>query len=156
MAGRTSHGNQQPVDSLRDDHAKRHLKRGMGCQKIPFARAGMSRVIFMDAVGIPAKRHNRNRVGAMTRSRSDVVGVLFSLSKIVFPVDPSSLAYVERLWAVIVIYKLITRKAIARRLLPDRLGYLKIGLKEPKESLVIRSEERRVGKECRSRWSPYH
>ena len=24
------------------------------------------------------------------------------------------------------------------------------------ESLTIRSEERRVGKECRSRWSPYH
>ena len=23
-------------------------------------------------------------------------------------------------------------------------------------SLVLRSEERRVGKECRSRWSPYH
>ena len=27
-------------------------------------------------------------------------------------------------------------------------GYIKVG--------VIRSEERRVGKECRSRWSPYH
>ena len=25
-----------------------------------------------------------------------------------------------------------------------------------KEALGIRSEERRVGKECRSRWSPYH
>ena len=25
-----------------------------------------------------------------------------------------------------------------------------------KELLPIRSEERRVGKECRSRWSPYH
>ena len=24
------------------------------------------------------------------------------------------------------------------------------------DKLVIRSEERRVGKECRSRWSPYH
>ena len=24
------------------------------------------------------------------------------------------------------------------------------------KKLVIRSEERRVGKECRSRWSPYH
>ena len=24
------------------------------------------------------------------------------------------------------------------------------------ESDVVRSEERRVGKECRSRWSPYH
>ena len=25
-----------------------------------------------------------------------------------------------------------------------------------KETRSIRSEERRVGKECRSRWSPYH
>ena len=24
------------------------------------------------------------------------------------------------------------------------------------ENIEIRSEERRVGKECRSRWSPYH
>src|ERR1039457_168332 len=27
---------------------------------------------------------------------------------------------------------------------------------DPVESKVLRSEERRVGKECRSRWSPYH
>ena len=26
----------------------------------------------------------------------------------------------------------------------------------PAENAVLRSEERRVGKECRSRWSPYH
>ena len=26
----------------------------------------------------------------------------------------------------------------------------------PSGELVTRSEERRVGKECRSRWSPYH
>ena len=26
----------------------------------------------------------------------------------------------------------------------------------PGERLMERSEERRVGKECRSRWSPYH
>ena len=26
----------------------------------------------------------------------------------------------------------------------------------PLKFLVLRSEERRVGKECRSRWSPYH
>ena len=24
------------------------------------------------------------------------------------------------------------------------------------EGILLRSEERRVGKECRSRWSPYH
>ena len=27
---------------------------------------------------------------------------------------------------------------------------------EPLDVPVVRSEERRVGKECRSRWSPYH
>ena len=27
---------------------------------------------------------------------------------------------------------------------------------EAAEELIDRSEERRVGKECRSRWSPYH
>ncbi len=27
---------------------------------------------------------------------------------------------------------------------------------EKAKDKVIRSEERRVGKECRSRWSPYH
>src|SRR2546422_3452162 len=27
---------------------------------------------------------------------------------------------------------------------------------KPLEAAALRSEERRVGKECRSRWSPYH
>src|SRR5437660_11588226 len=31
------------------------------------------------------------------------------------------------------------------------------GLEPPSEGdVLVRSEERRVGKECRSRWSPYH
>ena len=28
--------------------------------------------------------------------------------------------------------------------------------RSPRDGRCIRSEERRVGKECRSRWSPYH
>ena len=28
--------------------------------------------------------------------------------------------------------------------------------RDPGPAAIIRSEERRVGKECRSRWSPYH
>ena len=35
----------------------------------------------------------------------------------------------------------------------------KVGVQDPQfaiEGLLNRSEERRVGKECRSRWSPYH
>src|SRR3712207_1659569 len=35
---------------------------------------------------------------------------------------------------------------------PDRIMRLRNGHREP----APRSEERRVGKECRSRWSPYH
>ena len=31
-----------------------------------------------------------------------------------------------------------------------------IKMTEEKEYCIDRSEERRVGKECRSRWSPYH
>src|SRR5256885_664699 len=31
-----------------------------------------------------------------------------------------------------------------------------IGVDGDGEDRVVRSEERRVGKECRSRWSPYH
>ena len=30
------------------------------------------------------------------------------------------------------------------------------GVNKSTEELIARSEERRVGKECRSRWSPYH
>ena len=32
----------------------------------------------------------------------------------------------------------------------------KLNLKEKRKQKKERSEERRVGKECRSRWSPYH
>src|SRR2546430_15592047 len=43
---------------------------------------------------------------------------------------------------------------------PVRGALLKIGERvvhrAPLDAGVVRSEERRVGKECRSRWSPYH
>ena len=35
-------------------------------------------------------------------------------------------------------------------------GLWKLDLRLGDGELEIRSEERRVGKECRSRWSPYH
>jgi len=37
----------------------------------------------------------------------------------------------------------------------DRIAYLGFWEIE-RGGVLIRSEERRVGKECRSRWSPYH
>jgi len=39
---------------------------------------------------------------------------------------------------------------------PGATKTIKLKLKKPAMRLLRRSEERRVGKECRSRWSPYH
>ena len=38
----------------------------------------------------------------------------------------------------------------------DSNGEVHTDYHEEKPSVNLRSEERRVGKECRSRWSPYH
>ena len=38
----------------------------------------------------------------------------------------------------------------------EELKSLLVKVKEESEKVGLRSEERRVGKECRSRWSPYH
>ena len=40
--------------------------------------------------------------------------------------------------------------------LPRMKAHIKVISREKKGFLGFRSEERRVGKECRSRWSPYH
>src|ERR1043166_6489701 len=40
--------------------------------------------------------------------------------------------------------------------LPTFVFVLCFLLDRPLNNFIIRSEERRVGKECRSRWSPYH
>ena len=37
-----------------------------------------------------------------------------------------------------------------------RQGFRPRGFRPGFSSVLVRSEERRVGKECRSRWSPYH
>src|SRR2546425_9229640 len=42
------------------------------------------------------------------------------------------------------------------RVLCAAAGELMAGAKTVTKPIRVRSEERRVGKECRSRWSPYH
>ena len=51
-------------------------------------------------------------------------------------------------------------KSSALKMLED-VGYfcvdnLPVALLDKFAEMLLRSEERRVGKECRSRWSPYH
>ena len=51
---------------------------------------------------------------------------------------------------------LFVYRSIGSMQLSRRLGDLEIVEAVPQPVLLARSEERRVGKECRSRWSPYH
>ena len=41
-------------------------------------------------------------------------------------------------------------------IVPNGMAYNSYVINDEKIAVMDRSEERRVGKECRSRWSPYH
>src|SRR2546430_16356318 len=50
-------------------------------------------------------------------------------------------------------HKTLIRKEVVEQLAQLVLERVRVSTSE---ALHLRSEERRVGKECRSRWSPYH
>ena len=50
----------------------------------------------------------------------------------------------------------VTDEEEIRELVNSGKATFYIGFDPTADSLHVRSEERRVGKECRSRWSPYH
>ncbi len=54
--------------------------------------------------------------------------------------------------------RVMERYRLENLITDEQLGEVKQKLDEIVEGMYIieRSEERRVGKECRSRWSPYH
>ena len=71
------------------------------------------------------------------------------------------LLWEDRAWGDYLYWQTQDKKTLKRinGLIKDiqRNSFEGIGKPEPlKENLSGRSEERRVGKECRSRWSPYH
>src|SRR2546425_10756114 len=55
-----------------------------------------------------------------------------------------------------VVSKAITREIAEGRGTAHGGVFLDIASKQSSDYIKQRSEERRVGKECRSRWSPYH
>ena len=60
----------------------------------------------------------------------------------------------EQLWQYIKIYAARAGREATRVVL--ELYYVVKSPHIPTLDKTLRSEERRVGKECRSRWSPYH
>ena len=51
---------------------------------------------------------------------------------------------------------LLDKDFIYLNLSEEGASYYRYHLLNHQKTLLLRSEERRVGKECRSRWSPYH
>src|SRR5256885_14110300 len=77
------------------------------------------------------------------------------------PVDDEFLALARRAGATYVPTLTVVDgygQGTARRFVPDRqaLGCVDRATRAKAFATDTRSEERRVGKECRSRWSPYH
>ena len=62
--------------------------------------------------------------------------------------------YYNRLWIIKCEFTK-ERKTIMEKI-KKRIANLKVAGKLKVYRMTVRSEERRVGKECRSRWSPYH
>ena len=56
----------------------------------------------------------------------------------------------------IAIMERIAEKMPELSYIDEDYGQLEAGAEEDHYPVTFRSEERRVGKECRSRWSPYH
>src|SRR3989449_7008341 len=54
------------------------------------------------------------------------------------------------------LFVLVVAAGGAHPVRPLQVAAPRAGLEGRPLRLVVRSEERRVGKECRSRWSPYH
>ena len=54
------------------------------------------------------------------------------------------------------IHQLMQEHSLYERRLDTLRAKLFLTEPEKMEEVRLRSEERRVGKECRSRWSPYH
>ena len=54
------------------------------------------------------------------------------------------------------VFSTLTEAQLRNRIDPQRGIFIAESPKVIRVALEARSEERRVGKECRSRWSPYH
>ena len=61
----------------------------------------------------------------------------------------------EALRPTVTLYE-IEAPLVAKKAQPGQFIILRVDENGERIPITIRSEERRVGKECRSRWSPYH
>src|ERR1035441_7161972 len=105
-------------------------------------------------------------VCAVLRSKPEVLGVVLDTSRIEFKTLPRTATKIVWARGIQISRQLkptgeeqitVNQDYILGQSNPDILSGLAVVPVMPDWSIrTIRSEERRVGKECRSRWSPYH
>ena len=92
--------------------------------------------LFFDADFIGASKEECSREGACW------IFVNVWLKRFIYGLYPNA-----EIWRINVSFVLLIGFIVAAFLVPPKVK---------KYIIIFRSEERRVGKECRSRWSPYH
>ena len=130
------------------------------CQREGFAQYGKVAMYDTTERGL-----TRSRNMAISKSEADICLLSDDDEEFVADYEQKILTAYERLpQADVIIFKMVNRPAA----FPDKVMELKFPktmhvsswqISFRRESLLrtgVRSEERRVGKECRSRWSPYH
>src|SRR2546430_16723981 len=83
------------------------------------------------------------------------VGVVVQFALNVAPLKSTECTVAFRLKMIVSVLLVRSSSAAAAQLVPVWVAVTAF-VTLAGVALVLRSEERRVGKECRSRWSPYH
>ena len=109
----------------------------------------MAKSMYLNALGMAERYRERAKRSFLETSR------FFNLFIAIEPTDDTSrlLAYYVNRFAP----EELSLSVVGQPDATGRFHDLFMDLKGVRiEDVLVRSEERRVGKECRSRWSPYH
>ena len=124
----------------------------------------------LDAVDMwEARRKNVHALSGGMRKRTEMAKVLIQRPKIAIVDEPTAQIDIvgkHKIWNMLLELRdegstiiLATNELYMADTLSERVGILhkgKLLVRDTPKKLKDRSEERRVGKECRSRWAPYH
>src|SRR3989441_5075541 len=144
----------------------KHILHVLAKLKRRFTETELKRPYHRRTIGVHVQYHNQATLRLLLPERldpeaSEVLGKLRDQDIEDVPDLLKRIQYLERRGRTINIYP-DAEEFIQRRLLQDRIARRVAEIRRQPEShplrreLLKRSEERRVGKECRSRWSPYH
>ena len=128
--------------------------------KVDYLVKCRDKVLFVELKTDPASR-NDGQDEVLTKVKGQPIGPFLEALRKLYTASDAMLKY-DQLFEELARVKLIRKSGVGEfsvveeDLIIDVLYLQPEGKKEDEIGFDGRSEERRVGKECRSRWSPYH